>query len=311
SLFWFTVRLARQLQAAAAQPVRDFQHVRTLIVDDNQTNRTILEHQLAAWRMPTASVATATEALLRLREATAAGQPFQLALLDMEMPYMDGLTLAGAIRSDRAISQPRMILQTSIGNRLPPTEVQRVGIAACMAKPVRQSDLGDCIARVLAGHGGTVPEKEPPSVPPSPAPATAPRPLRVLLAEDNPVNQRLSQLQLKKLGYQCDVAGNGIEVLEALQRQAYDLILMDCQMPELDGYETAQRLRANPRLAPYNRQPVRIVALTADAMDRNREKCEAAGMNGYLTKPVRLELLLAALAEAEQDLHAGTSAQAA
>jgi CheY-like chemotaxis protein len=133
----------------------------------------------------------------------------------------------------------------------------------------------------------------------------------VLLAEDNPVNQRLSQLQLKKLGYQCDVAGNGIEVLEALQRQAYDLILMDCQMPELDGYETAQRLRANPRLAPYNRQPVRIVALTADAMDRNREKCEAAGMNGYLTKPVRLELLLAALAEAEQDLHAGTSAQAA
>ena len=303
SLFWFTARLARQHLAASPRPGRNFENVRTLIVDDNATNRTIMEHQLAAWNMPTASAATATEALLRLREATAGGQPFQLALLDMQMPYMDGLTLAEAIRSDRTITLPQLILQTSLCDRMQPADLQRAGIAAWVAKPVRQSDLGDCIARVLAGNVNPPPAEAPAPVAPAPAVAKAPpsaRHLRVLLAEDNAVNQKLTQLQLKKLGYKSDVAGNGIEVLEALQRQPYDLILMDCQMPELDGYETSQRLRANPRLAPHNRHPVHIIALTADAMDRNREKCEAAGMNGYLTKPLRVELLQAALTEAER-----------
>jgi signal transduction histidine kinase/DNA-binding response OmpR family regulator len=309
SLFWFTARLARQLQAPNPAPARNFENVHTLIVDDNATNRTILERQLDAWHMRSASAATATEALLRLREATAAGQPFQLALLDMQMPYMDGLTLAEAIRSDSTISVPRMILQTSVGDRIQPVDMQRAGIAACVTKPVRLSDLGDCIARVLR------PDRSPAADPapgvPSPAKAVPPaRHLRVLLAEDNSVNQKLTQLQLKKLGYQSDVAGNGIEVLEALQRQAYDLILMDCQMPELDGYDTAHRLRSNPRLAPHNRHPVRIVALTADAMDRNRERCQAAGMDGYLTKPLRLELLQAALAEAEELLEKAGAAQA-
>ncbi len=303
SLFWFTARLSRQLQGPTPAAARNFENVHTLIVDDNATNRAILERQLASWHMPTESAATATEALLRLREASAAGQPFRLALLDMEMPYMDGLTLAEAIRSDSTITAPRMILQTSVCDRTQPADIRRAGIAACVTKPVRLSDLGDCIDRVLKSNGSAT-SAEPTATrarPATPAKAIpAIHHLRVLLAEDNSVNQRLTQLQLKKIGYQSDVAGNGIEVLEALQRQGYDLILMDCQMPELDGYDTAQRLRSNPRLAPHNRHPVRIVALTADAMDRNREKCQAAGMDGYLTKPVRIELLQAALAEAEQ-----------
>ena len=305
SIFWFTLSLEKQF--SDAKPPVKCNHglfdLRVLIVDDNATNRQILSHQIVAWKMKEGSAATGRQALDILTAAAAAGTPYDLALLDMQMPEMDGMTLARAIKADPAIACIRLIILTSLGQPRDAAELKTAGIDAYLIKPVKQSRLFDCLVSVI---GQTrleqcVRESEPlPSSKDSAVPPAAPAPanIRILLAEDNHVNQTVALGQLRKLGYTADVVANGFEVLDATQQTRYDIVLLDCQMPEMDGYETARILRQRERLPslPHPRPaPIHIIAMTANAMAGDREKCLAAGMDDYVSKPVRTAELQAVL----------------
>ena len=292
SKFSFTAEFEKQTVALKSVARHDLVDLHVLIVDDNATNREILDHHTRDWKMRSALAASGPQALEMLRNASAT-DPFDLAILDMQMPDMDGLMLGRAIKKDKAIAATRLVMLTSLGNQLDAEEMKLAGIEACVLKPVKQSRLFSRIAEVMAGHTPLARKKSQsiavgPRSPASPAPAASPvrKPVRILLAEDNIINQKVAVGLLNNIGYSVDVANNGLEVLAALQLRAYDLILMDCQMPELDGYETTQRIRANPETAT-----MRIIAMTANAMRGESEKCLDAGMNDYLSKPVRLEAL--------------------
>jgi PAS domain S-box-containing protein len=282
STFWFTAHLDQQ--PANAKPVHhekvELANVRVLIVDDNATNREILELQTRAWKMQCATAASAAEALQMLREAAPGTYP--LVILDMQMPEMDGLSLARAIKTDPALAGTRLVMLTPLGQKLEPAELASAGIAEYLTKPVKQSLLFDCLATVM-GHAPHTERRITPSMPSSP-PA---RKLHILLAEDSTINQQVAIGQLNKLGYNADSVANGLEVLEALQRIPYEVILMDCQMPEMDGYEATREIRRREEQQPTGRAPVHIIAMTAHAMQGDREQCLAAGMNDYLSKPVR------------------------
>ncbi|MCW5633605.1 MAG: GAF domain-containing protein [Rubrivivax sp.] len=257
---------------------------RLLVVDDNATNRRILALQAARWGMVPETADGATQA-----EEKLARQRFDLAVLDMHMPDVDGVTLARRLR-EAGHALP-LVLFSSMGRR----EVPRDLFAAALAKPLRQSQMFDTLVSVLAGEdaprrGGTN-ETARASVDPQMAER---HPLRILLAEDNVVNQKLALRLLAQMGYRADVAANGIEVLEAVARQPYDVVLMDVQMPEMDGLEATRRIIAR---WPNGGRP-RIVAMTANAMQGDREACLAAGMDDYLTKPIRVEALVVALRRA-------------
>jgi CheY-like chemotaxis protein len=186
---------------------------------------------------------------------------------------------------------------TSLGEKLSADEMQAGGISACLFKPLRQSDLFNCLVNVMAGSTLVPAWRSAPAQGPT-VPAER-QSLRVLVAEDNSVNQRLAVRQMAKLGYSADAVANGLEVVEALERIPYDLILMDCQMPEMDGYEATREIRRREKagsLHPQARRPLRIIALTADAMEGDRERCLCAGMDDYISKPVRLETLREVLA---------------
>jgi two-component system, sensor histidine kinase and response regulator len=293
--FWFTVPLEKQRNGRPSEPSTEearLAQVRVLAVDDNATNRKILQHQLQGWKMRETAVASGAEALAVLRQAAAGGDPYDLAILDMQMPEMDGLMLARAIQADPLCAGLRLIMLTSLGEKLSPDEMKAGGISVCLSKPARQSELFNCLMSVMAA--GPLPaSRKPGRVPAAPAPIER-KDVRVLVAEDNVVNQKLAVRQLAKLGYAADAVANGLEVLEALELIPYDLVLMDCQMPEMDGYQATREIRRreqegslNPRLS----HPLRIIALTADAMEGDRDQCLAAGMDDYLAKPVRLEAL--------------------
>jgi signal transduction histidine kinase/chemotaxis response regulator CheB len=297
STFWFTAQFEK---SASEQPLiageRDgWSNLRVLVVDDNATTRQILRHQIFAWKLQRGSAASGHEALRVLRAAVAEGHPYDLALLDMEMPEMDGLTLARAIKSEPAIAGTRLITLAPLGHALTDANMQLAGIDASLSKPVKQSHLFDCLVTVIGNREATNLW--------APRPGTAPLPqisaeifarlqgTRILLAEDNAVNQKVALALLKKLGCSADAVGNGIEVIQALQRIPYDLILMDCQMPEMDGLEASRLIRRreleNPVACSW-KPPVYIIALTAGAMLGDREKCLAVGMDDYVSKPVRL-----------------------
>jgi two-component system sensor histidine kinase/response regulator len=291
SKFSFTAEFEKQTVALKSVARHDLVDLRVLIVDDNATNREILDHHTRDWKMRSSLAASGPQALELLR-AEAATDPFDLAILDMQMPDMDGLMLGRAIKGDPTIAATRLVMLTSLGNQLDAEDMKKAGIEACVLKPVKQSRLFHRITEVMAGHTplarkiqtGTIPLP----VTSQPIPATSParKPVRILLAEDNIINQKVATGLLHNIGYSADIANNGLEVLEALAIKPYDLILMDCQMPELDGYETTQRIRANPSWASMH-----IIAMTANAMRGESEKCLEAGMDDYLSKPVRLEAL--------------------
>jgi PAS domain S-box-containing protein len=277
STFWFTARLAKGVAAPPPKRNGSLRGLRVLVVDDNATNRAVLTHALAVWGMRVTEAAGGAEGLGALRSAG----PFDLALLDFQMPGMDGLELARRIRADPALAGLRLILLTSLGVRGQREQARAAGFAGYLVKPVRQSQLFDCLATAMAAAG-----------PPAPAPARAATPAeagpapagpRVLLAEDNPINQNLALRLLQKLGCRVDVAGNGREAVAAAARADYALIFMDCQMPEMDGFEATAAIRQAER-AP---QRVPIIALTASAMQGDREACLGAGMDDYLSKPLR------------------------
>lgn len=288
--FWFTARFAKQmgvlhppLTAIAALAGR-----RVLVVDDNTTNRQILHYQLAAWGMQDMGVAGGAEALAALHTAAVQGSLFDLAILDCHMPGMDGLTLARAINADDTIAGLPLIMMSSLG-QLSDEEFRAAGLSMRLTKPVKQAQLRESIARVLGASAGRV-VAEPRTSTPVSAP---PRPARVLIAEDNIVNQRVLTLQLRQLGYHADAVSNGGEAVEAVGRIRYDIVLMDCQMPELDGY-AATRLIRQRELSTQIRLP--IIAMTASAFAGDREKCLEAGMDDYVSKPVKVAELDAVLA---------------
>ena len=296
STFWFTLPLEKQpdgVQRARREP-GDLLNLRALIVDDNATNRQILHHQLTRWKMRATDAAGGHEALDLMRMEAASDDPFSLVVLDMQMPEMDGLTLARAIKGDARLARARLLMLTSLGHRLDAAEMQAAGISACLVKPVKESRLFDALVTVAgAGFVEPLPEANLPEASAHAAAGHTPHPVRILLAEDNAVNQNLALRQLKKLGYTARAATNGLEVLAALEHENFDIILMDCQMPEMDGYEVTRRVRQQEGAA--KKSPAYIIALTANALEGDRERCLAAGMNDYITKPVHLPDLKAAL----------------
>jgi CheY-like chemotaxis protein len=289
STFWFTAKLEKQLTVMAPAPrqLESLEKLRVLIVDDNATNRKILSHQIGSWGMTHAEADSGPKALKLLTAAAADGAAYDLAILDLLMPDMDGFELARAIKSDPTIAATQLILLTSSGIRGDGARAQAAGIAAYLTKPIRQSQLFDCLTTVVSKSSAS-------SVPV--VTLITRHTLReaklmsdklILLAEDNIVNQKVAVRQLQKLGYRADAVANGREAIEALSRIAYDLVLMDCQMPEMDGYEASAEIR---RLEGTKRHTP-IIAMTAHALNGDREKSLAAGMDDHITKPVNPEQL--------------------
>jgi two-component system sensor histidine kinase/response regulator len=299
STFWFTVRLEKQPPGTkpVAKPVVDLASARVLIVDDNATNREVLHYQLVAWKIKNASAGSGPEALRSMREAFDSNMPFDLAILDMQMPDMDGMMLARAVKADPSLSTTKLIILTSLGEQLEAEQMRAAGISACLVKPARSSRLLESIASALNGKEATLQELEE-GAGNRKAASISVRSARILLAEDNAINQEVALGQLEQLGCTADIVNNGLEALEALQRIPYDIVLMDCMMPEMDGYEATAKIREYERQhAPGfdRKQPLHIVAMTANAMQGDSDKCITAGMNDYVSKPVQMSELRRAL----------------
>ncbi|WP_300443347.1 response regulator [Zoogloea sp.] len=287
SRFWVELMLPRATETVQALPaVPQMETLRVLVVDDNRTNLDILRLQLGAWRMSPSCAESGDQALEMLHEAAARGEPFDLAILDMHMPRMDGLQLARAIQADPVLIPTRLLMLTSAWVPGSAGEREQAGILCCVNKPVRQSELYEVIVRALAAPRAPVPV-----VAPAAASATA-LSGRVLLAEDNLVNQELARAMLSKLGLTVVLAGDGQAALDLIAEQPFDLVLMDCQMPVMDGYQATALLRQ--REAGHGGH-LPVVALTANALEGDHNQCLAAGMDDYLAKPYtrqQLEQLL-------------------
>jgi CheY-like chemotaxis protein/HPt (histidine-containing phosphotransfer) domain-containing protein len=260
--------------------------LRLLIVDDNPTNCRILTVQASKWGMLPRGANCAEQALEWLR----AGDPFDLAILDMQMPGMDGVMLAREIRKMPRTAMMPLVLLTSMGVRANQPDFSSLAFASCMTKPVKPAQLYEVLARAISG-AKAAPQKTPPNVKLDPGLAMR-LPLRVLLCDDNTINQKVALRLLQQMGYRADLAANGLEALAALDRQTYDLVFMDVMMPEMGGLEATKVIRERqqqPAKYPHYKSPLIIVAMTANAMQGDREKCLAVGMDDYLAKPVRPE----------------------
>jgi len=291
STFWFTARFERaSSDSTSAEPPRtSLAGHRVLIVDDNETNRTILRQQLTHWGLGTGSAENGEAALQSLRAAALQGTPWDVAVLDMQMPGMDGLTLARAIKADPKIARVKLMLLTSFGHAGQGREAKAAGLSGYLTKPVDEADLHDCLVDLIFGR----PRGEAPSlVTRHSIREDRPRPqARILVAEDNEVNQKVAVRTLEKLGYRVDVVGTGREAVLACSRIAYAAVLMDNQMPEMDGFAATAAIR---ELEGEGRRTP-IIAMTASAMKGDRERCLAAGMDDYVAKPVSPESLDEAL----------------
>ncbi len=289
STFHFTARFGRGVEtprpsrSAGTSPISG---LRVLVVDDNRTNRRILEEILNNWSASPSTAPDGPSALEALRRARAEGRPFSMALIDGMMPGMDGFELAGRIRSSSEVVAPSMIMLTSSGLSGEPERAQALGIAAYLTKPVRQSELFDVMMKVLEIPGDVPSPAEGHPGPRGIERMATPgeRPLRILLAEDHLVNQKVAVAMLGSLGHEPTVVPDGAKAVEAWSSGAFDLILMDVQMPEMDGYEAVAAIRSRER-STGGHMP--IVALTAHAMKGDRERCLEAGFDDYLTKPIR------------------------
>jgi two-component system sensor histidine kinase/response regulator len=293
STFWFTARLAAPREAeTSVQPRRqDLHGLHVLIVDDNATNREILHKQVTAWGMHADVADGAREALHKHATAVATGAPYDGILLDYHMPEIDGIELARRLLADRSDPKPVLVMLSSCDVDENAARAADVGIGCYLTKPVRQSQLHHCLASLFS----STPTCE---GPPSPIAADCPpvaslANTRILLAEDNPVNQDVALNMLELLGCRVEVVGDGEAALRAVAASDYDLILMDCQMPTMDGYEATRQIRV--REASSDGIHVPIVALTSNAMKGDREICLAAGMDDYLSKPFTQKQLAEAL----------------
>jgi PAS domain S-box-containing protein len=286
SQFHFTTRMRSHGDVVAIgtiAPPEILRSVKVLVVDDNRTNRRILEGMLHRWEMNSTSVEGGDEALIEMANARSVGKPYELILTDMHMPKMDGFELIERIRHRPELSAPTIMMLTSAGHRGDAERCRELGIAAYLLKPIRQSELREAIARVLGAREqtGAIPLVTRYSLQSARDPETV---LRVLVAEDNLVNQRLAVRMLEKRGHRVIVAGNGREALDALVKDTFDLVFMDVQMPEMDGFEATAGIRAKEKGTARHQT---VIALTAHAMKTDRERCLASGMDDYLSKPIR------------------------
>jgi two-component system, sensor histidine kinase and response regulator len=284
----FQVRLPFQPQHEVGEPpsAAGLDGRRILAVDDHPTNLEILGHYLRGWGVRYDYCSQAAEALVQLRAAAAADDPFEVAILDMQMPDMDGLTLARAIRADPLLRATRVVLLSSAGQ---PEPGDALGLDLSLSKPVRLSLLRDALFQLV--HGRTL---EPAALVPTAAPTVRQLAGRILLTEDNPINQKVACGMLRKLGLTVEVADNGAEALAMIAAGSYDAVLMDVQMPVLDGFAATRELRTREREGGKPRLPV--IAMTANAMSGDRDQCLAAGMDDYIPKPVKLAELHRTLA---------------
>jgi CheY-like chemotaxis protein len=290
STFWFTAVFEKQVagQMHEAIPMADLTGVRVLVVDDNETNRLLVTLLLTQWGCRFAEAENGETALEQLRGAIREGDPFDVAVLDMLMPGMDGAELGRRIKDIPELRNTPMIMLTSIGTQGDRALFGDVGFDGYLTKPLRQLQLRECLAVVLGR--AKAPEDRPAQILESgTSESRSNKPgARILLAEDNATNQIVGLKILRKLGYRADAVADGMEVIKALETLPYDLVLMDCQMPEVDGYEATRQIRKMKMGIP-------IIALTANAMKGDRELCLEAGMNDYLSKPVKAAELSAAL----------------
>jgi PAS domain S-box-containing protein len=295
SEFCFTVRLKKQPQGAVSNrlPQPDLTGLKVLVVDDNSTGRQILVRHLLSWGMQPHEAGGGFAALLALYEGLEENKPFSLVLIDMQMPGMDGETLGRVIRADKRLVGTGIILLTSSGAVGDAKRFAQLGFSGYLTKPVQAHELKSVILLALAKTAGSQPSR-----PLATRHAVrevmageAPSRLRILLAEDNPTNQQVALGMLKKLGFGADAVTDGQEVLKALKSAPYDLVLMDCQMPVMDGYEASRQIRGSG----MSFKDIPIIAMTAHAMTGDREKCLEAGMNDYISKPVSPQLLFEAI----------------
>ncbi|MCB1825045.1 MAG: response regulator [Candidatus Competibacteraceae bacterium] len=291
SRFWFTVHLPVLAAATPKPPLnarRELRGLRVLLVDDNAANREILRHQLTAWGMVNDMAENGRQALALLRAAVRQDHDYDLAILDMHMPEMNGLELTRRIRADPTLSATKLVLLTSGGSDAQSESAARSLVQACLHKPIHQADLYEALRHLPDLASDPVDQPLPLSTIRLPQFAG-----RVLVAEDNPVNQEMALAVLTLLGCQTEMVANGQEAVEAVARTEYDLILMDCQMPVLDGFAATTAIRRWEQA--QGRPHLPIVALTANAMTGFREQCLAAGMNDYLSKPFAQKELAAVL----------------
>jgi CheY-like chemotaxis protein len=275
---------------AVGEPA-SLQGLRCLIVDDNETNRKILEYQTTSWGMRNVSAATGYSALAQLRTSFHRGEPFDVAILDMHMPEMDGIQLARAIKADPALAPMKLVMLASISPKEHGHDISDVDIAAYLTKPVKQSHLYNCLVGVMAEQKA---EPVHDATPAAIEPAERVQRGRILVVEDNPVNQKVAVRMVEKCGFRADVAANGIEAVDAVEQMPYDLVFMDCQMPEMDGYQATIEIRRREAEGTAARH-IPIIAMTAHALAGDDQKCFAAGMDDYISKPVKPNQLRALL----------------
>ncbi len=297
STFWFTLSLPLDTQhPPRSLPRSDLEGVRVLIVDDHEVSRRVLQEQISSWRMLSRAYATSQEALTTLHEAHAVGQPYQLAILNYYLPDMDGETLGRSIKNNSALQKTLLVMLTSIGQRGDAKRMKEAGFSAYLVKPVSPSLLFDVLSTVWGASIEGIPTElitrhtlaeSPQTQQEAPVKIVRPIHARVLVVDDNIVNQKMAVKMLEKLGCTIEVADNGLEAVKKVEKSTYDLVLMDCQMPEMDGYEATTKIR----LEENGSKHTLIIAMTAHAMQGDRERCLKAGMDDYIAKPIRKENL--------------------
>ncbi len=292
STFWFTICFKLSGQSSVQIPsFAPISGINIIVVDDNDTNRQLIITLLSGWGCQYATAPDGETAFAMLKEAKSEGHPFRIALLDHQMPGMDGMTLAALVKKDPEISDTLLVMLTSLGSRGDAAALKQSGFSAYLTKPIRQQQLHDCLSLIIGSENASEPGWQGPEtlITRHSLKEAKKRSARILLAEDNIVNQAVAISMLNKLGYKTDVVANGLEALEALTRIPYDLVLMDCQMPEMDGFEATAAIRDASSTVINHGVP--IVAMTANAMKGDRDRCLESGMDDYLTKPVKKENL--------------------
>jgi PAS domain S-box-containing protein len=287
SNFWFTASFEKQTQMADVTPVGpiDLHELHILCIDDNATNRTILAKMLEVFGCRISTIASGREAVPTLRAAQENGDPFRLVLLDMQMPDMDGEQTLQAIKADTLVRDVTVIILTSMGHRGDTGKLESMGCAGYLLKPVKQDQLYEAIEMVLSQQVPKPVKSRRKMVTRHSLTEQKQKNARILLVEDNPINQKLAVTILQKAGYPVDVAENGVQAVEALKERSYQLVLMDVQMPEMDGLEATQHIREQES----GKKHTPIIAMTAHAMKGDKERCLAAGMDDYLSKPLELD----------------------